>query len=202
MLGVGSIAVGFAFKDIFQNLVAGVILLSGSHTRKAMNLRRGYRRRRRRGGDAGEHIRTIDRRLVIIPNVKIFTEAITVNTDCDFLMTNYTLSIAYGGDPRRAMEIVRAAIKTAEGVHPEPPPEVAIEALNDYAIDLFIAYAAGPTIIEQITTKGAVLLAIHDACRANDIALSFPTQVNLLRPYDTDENRPDKLDGVPKSRKR
>ncbi len=134
---------------------------------------------------------------MIIPNVTIFTKAITVNPDCDFRISNYTLSVAYGGDPRRAMEIVIEAVRGAEGVMPEPPPAIAIDALNDYSIDLYIVYAAGATEPEQIRTKGAVLLAIHDAWRADGIALPFPTQVKLVHPYGPAEDNPDKIDGLP-----
>ena len=200
LLGIGSIALGFAFKDILQNLAAGVILLIREPYKTGDEIIVG-------DGDfegvveevetRATHIRTIDRRLVIIPNVTIFTNAITVNTDCDYRMTNYTLSVAYGGDPRRAMKIVLDAVRGAEGVMPEPPPALAIDALNDYSIDLYIVYAAGATEPEQIRTKGAVLLAIHDACRANGIALPFPTQVNLIHPYGSTEDNPDKLDGLP-----
>lgn len=199
LLGVGSIAIGFAFKDIFQNLVAGVILLVREPYRKGDEVCVGdYEGVVEEVETRATHIRTIDRRLVVIPNVRIFTEAITVNTDSEYRMTNHTLSIAYGGDPRRAMEVVLEAIKSAEGVRPDPEPQIAIKALNDYSIDLFFAYAAASPLIEQIKTKGAVLLAIHDACRANDIALPYPTQVNLLQPLGAGSDRPDKLDGLPK----
>lgn len=197
LLGIGSIALGFAFKDILQNLVAGIILLIREPYRVGDEIVVGegdYEGVVEEVETRATHIRTIDRRLVIIPNVKIFNNAITVNTNCDFRMTNYTLRVAYGGDPRRAMEIVLEAIRSAEGVRAEPPPAIAIDALNDYSIDLFFVYAAGATLVEQIITKGAVLLAIHDACRANDIALPFPTQVNLLQPHGTAEGPPDKLD--------
>jgi small conductance mechanosensitive channel len=202
LLGIGSIAIGFAFKDILQNLAAGLILLIREPYGIGDEIIVGE-------GDyegvveevemRATHIRTIDRRLVIIPNVRIFTNAITVNTDCDHRMTSLTLAIAYGGDPRQAMEIVLEAIRSADGVRPDPPPIAAIEALNDFSIDLFIAYAAGSTQPDQIRTRGAVLLAIHDACRANGIALPFPTQVNLLRPYQAEEDQPDKLEGLPET---
>jgi len=197
LLGFGSIAIGFAFKDILQNLVAGIILLIREPYRTGDEIIVG-------DGDyegvveevemRATHIRTIDRRMVVIPNTMIFTNAITVNTDSDYRTANLTLSIAYGDDPRRAMEIIRKAVKSAKGVAEAPEPAVAIQSLSDYAIDLFIVFGAGPTALEQITAKGAVLLAIHDACRDNDIVLPFPTQVNLVR--SVDESRgPDKLDG-------
>jgi small conductance mechanosensitive channel len=198
LLGVGSIAVGFAFKDIFQNLVAGVILLIREPYKQGDEVCvDGFEGIVEEVETRATHIRTMDRRLVIIPNVRIFTEAITVNTACAFRMTNYRLSIAYGGDPGRAMDIVLQAIRGAEGVLAEPAAAVAIDALNDYSIDLFIVYAAPAPYVEQIRTKGAVLLAIHDACRAHGIALPFPTQVNLIHPDGAAPDHPDKLAGVP-----
>lgn len=80
-LGIGSIAIGFAFKDILQNLLAGILLL----------LRRPYR--------AGDQIvvhafegtveriesratilRTYDGRRIIVPNSDIYTSPVIVNT--------------------------------------------------------------------------------------------------------------------------
>ena len=200
LLGFGSIAIGFAFKDILQNLVAGVILLIREPYKKGDEIDVGegeYEGVVEEVETRATHIRTIDRRLVIIPNVKLFTNAITVNTDCEYRMSTATLSVAYGGDPRRAMEIVRDAIKSAEGVFAEPEPMVAIETLNDYSIDLIFAYPAAAGAVEQIRTKGAVLLAIHDACRANGIELPFPTQVNLVQPMGEESGGPDKLEGRP-----
>lgn len=147
--------------------------------------------------DTGEIIRTIDQRLVIIPNVRIFTQAITVNTERSYRMTSLTLAIAYGGDPARAIDVVLRAIRSVETVRAEPAPQVVVEALNDYSIDLFIAYAAASAQLEQIRTRGTVLLAIHDACRAHDIPLAFPTQVNLVQPYEAAALSPDKLTGIP-----
>jgi small-conductance mechanosensitive channel len=199
LLGVGSIALGFAFKDILQNLAAGVILLIREPYKKGDEIIIGD------GEFEGvveevemraTHIRTIDRRLIVIPNVTVFTNAITVNTDCDFRMTPLTLSIAYGSDPREAMEIVRQAIQGTEGVHESPAPAVTINALGEYSLDLYIVYAAGSASLDQIATRGAVLLVIHDALQAHGIALPFPTQVNLVRTLDEAGHGRDKLEGL------
>lgn len=197
LLGFGSIAIGFAFRDILQNLVAGVILLIREPYKKGDEIVVGdgeYEGTVEEVETRATHIRTIDRRLVVVPNVKLFTNAITVNTDCDFRMTTAKVSVAYGGDPRHAIEVVRTAIRTAEGVHDRPEPIVAIDALNEFSIDLVFAFAARAGAVDQIKTKGAVLLAIHDACRAHGIELPFPTQVNLLRSYGEDGAAPNKLE--------
>jgi small conductance mechanosensitive channel len=199
LLGIGSIALGFVFKDILQNLASGIIILFREPYKTGDEIVVGDREYE---GFVEEvearatHIRTIDGRLIVIPNVLVFNNAVTVNTDRQYRMSNYTLSIAYGGEPRQAMEVVLEAVRSAEGVRAEPEPQVAIQALNDFSIDLFLVYAAGAAEPEQIRTRGAVLLAIHDACRANGIELPFPTQVNLVQPFEAAEPRPDKLDGL------
>lgn len=199
LLGVGSIALGFAFKDILQNLAAGVILLIREPYKKGDEIIIGD------GEFEGvveevemraTHIRTIDQRLIVIPNVTVFNNAITVNTNCDFRMTSFSLSIAYGSDPRQAMEIVRRAVQETDGVHESPAAAVTIEALSEYSVDLYVVYAAGSAAVDQIATKGAVLLAIHHALHAHGIELPFPTQVNLIRGLDDTRHAPDKLDGV------
>lgn len=197
VLGIGSLAIGFAFKDMLQNLLAGAILLWREPYRTGDEIIVG------RGEFEGvveevetraTHIRTIDQRLVIIPNMTIFSNAITVNTQSDYRMTRVIVSIAYGGDPRPALAVVLDAVKRVEGVRQEPAPQATLDALSDYSIDLVVLYAAPSATVEQIRTKGAVLLAIHDACRDHDIGMPYPTQVNLVHRHGEDGG-PDKLAG-------
>ncbi len=195
-LGVGSIAIGFAFKDILQNLISGVILLLREPYRRGDEIVVGdgeYQGRVEEVEARATHIRTIDRGMVVIPNVKLFSDAITVNTDSPVRMIRSRLSIAYGADPRQAMEIVLQALRSAEGVQQEPAPWVTIDALNEYSIDLVFAFAAAAGEVEQIKTKGSALLAVYDACLAHGIELPFPTQVTLLRPYEDASGGSDKL---------
>ncbi|WP_229755789.1 mechanosensitive ion channel family protein, partial [Deinococcus soli (ex Cha et al. 2016)] len=80
-LGVRGVAIGFAFKDIFQNLLAGLLIL----------ITRPFRI-----GDqivSGEHegtvediqvratlLHTYDNRRVVIPNSELYTNRVIVNT--------------------------------------------------------------------------------------------------------------------------
>lgn len=196
VLGIGSLAIGFAFKDILQNLVSGVILRWREPYRRGDEIVVGdgqFEGTVEQVETRATHIRTLDQRLIIIPNATMFGNALTVNTSREFRMAAVKVAIAYGSDVRRAASIVLEAASSAEGVRQDPPPEVAVDSLNDFSIDLIVQYAAGAREAEQIRTRASVLLAVHEACRANDSQLPYPTQVNILRPFEEGESGPDKL---------
>ena len=82
VLGIGGVAIGFAFKDIFQNLLAGILLLIRHPFRAGDEITTG-------GGFTGTvesietratYIRTYDGQRIIVPNSVIYTETVTVIT--------------------------------------------------------------------------------------------------------------------------
>src|ERR687890_217353 len=106
-LGIGSIAVGFAFKDILQNWIAGLLIL----------LRRPFQR-----GDqivinnyegTVEHIearatilKTYDGRRVIIPNSDVFTRSMIVNTAFPKRRSEYDVGIGFSDDIDTARRVI------------------------------------------------------------------------------------------------
>ncbi|RYZ88100.1 MAG: mechanosensitive ion channel, partial [Moraxellaceae bacterium] len=80
-LGIGSVAIGFAFKDVFQNLLSGILILlsepfrigdeivSGTFTGVVEDIQ-----------IRATYIRTGDGRRIVIPNANLFTNPVTVNT--------------------------------------------------------------------------------------------------------------------------
>lgn len=136
-LGIGSVAIGFAFKDILQNLLAGILLL----------VNRLYRR-----GDqivvkdfegTVEHIqsratliKTYDGRRVIIPNSDVYTSPVVVNTAFPTRREQFDIGIGYGITPNRAMRVFAEAIAAVDGVEAEPAPEVLPWGLDASSVTL------------------------------------------------------------------
>ena len=180
-LGIGSVAIGFAFKDILQNLFAGILLL----------LRRPYRR-----GDqivvkefegTVEHvesratlIRTYDGRRVVIPNSDIYTSAVTVNTAFPHRRDEYCFGVGYGDDPGRAAEGFRDAIAAVEGVLADPPAEVLPWELSGSWVNLMARWWADSHRANQNQVRARVVLALFEHAREKGIDLPFPTQVVLF----------------------
>lgn len=200
MLGIGSVAIGFAFKDILQNLLAGILLL----------IRRPYRR-----GDQikvddfegeVEHIesratliRTYDGRRVIIPNSDIYTSPVTVNTAYDIRRDQLDIGIGYGDEPRAARAAFLEAIAKVEGVLAEPAPEVLPWKFNDSTLDLRARWWAASRRADQLDVRAGVLLAIYETAKDKGIDLPFPTQVMLFHDQteESDGDRTRQREGWP-----
>ncbi len=82
MLGIGSVAIGFAFRDILQNFLAGILLLLAEPFRIGDRIAFG--------GFAGTvqdvqtratMMQTDDGQRVVIPNGKLFTEIVVVERE-------------------------------------------------------------------------------------------------------------------------
>ena len=183
-LGIGSVAIGFAFKDILQNLLAGILLL----------INRPYRR-----GDqivvkdfegTVEHIqsratliKTYDGRRVIIPNSDVYTSPVMVNTAFPVRRDQFDIGIGYGDKPDRAMTVFAEAIANVEGVEADPAPEVLPWGLD----------------ASSVTLRARVILAIWQAAADNGIDLPFPTQQILFHDQteETDGDRTRQREGWP-----
>jgi small conductance mechanosensitive channel len=180
-LGVGSIAIGFAFKDILQNWLAGLLLL----------LRQPFRQ-----GDqvvVGPHegtveriearatlIRTYDGRRVIIPNSSVYTESVTVNTAFEQRRSEYDVGIGYSDDVGKACEVIRGALKGVPGVSEDPVPEAIPWELAGSSVNIKVRWWTRPQRAEVVHVRGRVIQAVQQALDHAGIDLPFPTNVVLL----------------------
>lgn len=187
-LGIGSVAIGFAFKDILQNLLAGILLL----------IRRPFRQ-----GDqivvkefegTVEHIesratliKTYDGRRVIIPNADIYTSPVVVNTAYPLRRDEYDIGIGYGDDPAEAARALQEAIARVEGVLSAPAPEVLPWELDSSSVNLKARWWADSKRSDQVRVRSAVILSIFQKAKEMGVDLPFPTQVVLF--HDQTEER-------------
>lgn len=199
-LGIGTVAIGFAFKDILQNLLAGILLL----------VNRPYRR-----GDqivvkdfegTVEHIqsratliKTYDGRRVIIPNSDIYTSPVIVNTAFPTRRSQYDVGIGYLDDPAAAAEAFVEAVARVEGVEADPAPEALPWALDDSYVTIRVRWWTDSKRTNVAHTQSRVILAIYKAAKEHGIDLPFPTTVMLYHDQteESDGNRAEQREGWP-----
>lgn len=199
-LGIGSVAIGFAFKDILQNMLAGLLLL----------IRRPYRR-----GDQivvkdfegtveqiesrATLIKTYDGRQVIIPNSDIYTSPVIVNTAYPSRRDEYVVGVGYGDEAADAARIFVEVMKSVEGVLSDPAPEALPWQLSDSTVDLKLRWWADSLRTEQVHVRARVILAVFEAAREHCIDLPFPTTVMLFHDQteEVDGNRTQQREGWP-----
>jgi small-conductance mechanosensitive channel len=79
ILGIGGIAVGFAFRDVFQNFLSGILLLLAEPFRIGDEIEfAGQRGEVEDVQIRATLIRAADGRLVVVPNTKLFVESVIV----------------------------------------------------------------------------------------------------------------------------
>lgn len=180
-LGIGGVAIGFAFKDIFQNLLAGILILlrqpfkvgdeitSGNFTGtvEAIETRATF-------------IRTYDGRRVIVPNSQIYQEPVAVITAYEMIRSEYDIGIGYGDDIGTARDVALQTIKDIDGILADPGPDVLVWDLAGASVNLRIRWWTDPLRSNVVVMRSKVLQAVAEAMAAASIDLPFPTQVILL----------------------
>jgi small-conductance mechanosensitive channel len=199
-LGIGSIAVGFAFKDILQNWIAGLLLLVRQPFRQGDQIRVGEFE------GTVEHIearatliKTYDGRRVIIPNSDVYTRALTVNTAYPKRRSQYEVGIGYGDDIDRAAGIMLDAIRGLEGVEGDPAPDVVPWELSGSSVNLRLRWWTESRRATVVATRGRVIAAVRKALGEAGIDLPYPTRTVLLHDQteDADGDRARQREGWP-----
>jgi small-conductance mechanosensitive channel len=123
-LGVSSVAIGFAFKDILQNWLAGVLILLRQPFSVDDQIRVSeYEGTVERIESRSTIIKTYDGQRVVIPNSQIYTNSILVKTAHELRRSEYDVGIGYGDDIDQACDVIVAALKGIDGVKADPAPE-------------------------------------------------------------------------------
>jgi small conductance mechanosensitive channel len=191
-LGVGSVAVGFAFKDILQNLFAGVLLLLNRPFRRGDQIKvKDYEGTVEHIESRATLIKTYDGRRIIIPNADIYTSAVTVNTAFPIRRDQLDLHIGYNDDLLAAADFVIAAIKDIEGVESEPKPDVVPIEFGDGDVLVRARWWTKSLRSDVVHTRARVVDAVLQAFRKNGVDLPFPSQVIMLHDL-TGENEGDR----------
>jgi small conductance mechanosensitive channel len=179
-LGVGSVAIGFAFKDILQNWLAGLLLLIRQPFQVGdqvviMGFEGTVERIERRSTD----LMTYDGRRVLIPNSEVYSSAVVINTAFPKRRSEYDLGIGYGDDIRRACEVVLATLSGLHGVEAEPAPAVLPWSIDPSQVTLKVWWWTRSTQIEVLETRARVIAAVKGALDAAGIDMPFDTVVTL-----------------------
>ena len=126
-LGIGGIAIGFAFKDIFENFLAGILLLFSRPFRIGDQIIYD-----RYEGTVEEiqaratWLKTYDGRRILIPNSELFKNSVTVNTAFDNRRLEYDFKIAADQDVEQAKRTIVEVMKNSEDVLPDPKADVIV----------------------------------------------------------------------------
>lgn len=182
LLGIGSIAIGFAFRDILQNFLAGILILFQQPFKVGDQIIAGdFEGTVEDIQTRATLIRTYDGRKVVIPNAELFTQSVIVNTAYQARRIEYDVGIGYGDDIDKAKQVISQLLASLDEVKKDPAPEVLVVNFGESAIMLRVRWwITPPRISDYFAAQDQVLQAIREKFIEHAIDLPFPTQQILF----------------------
>jgi small-conductance mechanosensitive channel len=180
-LGIGGVAIGFAFKDIFQNFLAGILILVTRPFGVGDQIRfKDYEGTVEDIQTRATYLKTYDGRRVIIPNGELYTNSVTVNTAFPQRRWQYDIGIGYGDDVEAARRIIQDVLDRADDVAPDPKADVIVVDLAESAVNLRARWWTTSRIADGLNAQDRVLTRVKQALTAAGIDLPFPTRQVLF----------------------
>jgi len=175
ILGISGVAIGFAFQNILQNFLAGLLLLWAEPFRLGDEIRLdNYEGKVEEIQTRATMIKTYDGRRVVIPNADLFTHSVTVNTALDIRRWEYDLAVKDTGDLAELKSRVINTVRKVQGVLSDPSPEVLVMDLGDVDSNTVkvrvLWWTKAPRQHEMLTSYDKVLTAIRRALNRSTVA--------------------------------
>ena len=176
-LGIGGIAIGFAFKDIFENFLAGILILVTRPFRIGDQIIYD-----RFEGTVEEiqtratWIRTYDGRRVVIPNSELFKNSVTVNTAFETRRLEYDFRIARFDQIELAKQVITQVMQESKDVLPDPKADVVVTGFDSSTVTMRARWWSRSRISDVLLAQDRVLSAARQALTSAEIKLPSTTQ--------------------------
>lgn len=139
--GISAFIIGFAFKDIGENFLAGIILAFN----RPFRIKDTIKVDDHIGKVTALHLRTtliktFDGKDIFIPNSIILKQPLTNFTRDGLNRHEFMVHIGIEQDVDEVSQVIIESIKTVEGIVKERPPYVTIEELKNNGIELKVYF--------------------------------------------------------------
>ncbi|MAT13800.1 MAG: mechanosensitive ion channel protein MscS [Planctomyces sp.] len=175
VLGLGSVALGFAFKDIFENFFAGILILwrfpfdrgdfiecediQGSVEDITIRM---------------TTIRQVDGQLVVAPNAMLFKNSVNILTNRKLRRTTIICGVAYGEDVDESRAVIEAAVRDCTTVATEEPVEIFAQEFASSSINFEVTWWTGSTPLDVRRSRDEVVAKVKRRLDEAGIEIPFP----------------------------
>lgn len=182
-LGLTSVAIGFAFKDVFENFLAGVIILG----REKMQIGdviecEGVYGRIENIWIRETHVRRVDGELVIVPNAFLFQNPLRIQTDRNRIRQELIVGVDYATDLPTAKRVLREALDNCKSIDTTLERAVQCVSFGGSSIDFQILWWTESQPADQRSSFDEVAFAVKAALDKAEITIPFPQTTLSLRP--------------------
>jgi small-conductance mechanosensitive channel len=182
LTGAFGVGVGFGLQTIVNNFVSGIILLLERPIQVGDAIQMtDLDGEVRRIGIRSTTVHTWRGAEVIVPNATLISGNLTNWTLSDRTRRfELVVGVAYGTDPQRVIDLLRAAAASVPGVLANPAPVVLFQTFGDSALN-FEVRAWTARFEEWAAIHSQVGVAVNAALKAAGIEVPFPQRDVTLR---------------------
>ncbi len=173
VIGAAGLAIGLAMQGSLSNIAAGVMLLLLRPIKLGdwVELDDEF-------GEVIEigifytHVRTFERKTVILPNSEVLSNKIENFTDTELRRIDVPVGVAYDTDLHEAMRVLSDAAQGVESRADEEEPSVILTDFGDSSINYEVRVFCESR--EYLSVRTSTILAIKDALDGAGIEIPFP----------------------------
>ncbi len=187
-LGVSSVAIGFAFQDILQNWLAGILILTRQPFKIGDEIEvNGMKGVVDRIETRATVITTYDGIDIVVPNNDIYTNAVKVITAHKLIRSQYDLGLGYDQDYKKAVQVLRETLESIEGIEQDKPIDILNWDQADSWLTIRMRWWTDSKRGNVVKTFSEVIAKTQHAMDDAGINLPYPTIVEIKNAHDLKE---------------
>ncbi len=180
-LGLTSLALGFALKDILSNFVSGLLILTLRPFQLGDQIIIGETEGSvERIELRATQIRTYDGRRVLVPNAETFTSRVTNNTAAPIRRGKVICTLGYEIDVEATSMLMRDAAQRTGGVLATPEASVRLVELGDARLVFDVLFWCDSRRSDFVATASEVRKSLIAALREAKVALPDQARQNVV----------------------
>lgn len=174
-MGIASLAIGFAFKDIFENFFAGILLLWKFPFENGDFIEcEGVEGRVEAVTIRMTKIRKVTGELVVMPNSTLFSNPVDVLTDLPKRRITIITGIAYDESLEEAIPLIEQTVQGCTTVANNKPVQIFAQGFGSSSLDVEVTWWADPTPVDVRRSRSEVVRAVKLALDNAGIEIPFP----------------------------
>ncbi len=180
-LGFFSVAAGFAFQDILENLLSGLLLILRQPFRSGDQITVGEISGTVQAITIREtRLKTFDGQLVLIPNRDVYKSVITVRTHYPSRRVHFVVGVAYENDTTEACRVIQTALaENVPRLADNPQPEAVVTQLGVSTVDIEARFWCGPEQHDVVLAMDSAIRAVKTAL--DEAGIEMPADIIALQ---------------------
>ena len=168
-----STGIGFALKDIIENIYYGISLMAGRIKVGDWIICDGTRGKVSSISYTSTMLEAVDGSVIAFTNSQLFTKNYkNLTKNHGYELTILDVGVAYGTNIAQCKQLIIDAIKALDVTDPRKEPKVMLKEFGDSSVNLKVLVWLN--VITQYGDSANILESIYDTLNANHIEIPFP----------------------------